>query len=1068
MKHSLLTLLLLPALAWAEAPLWLRDAQISPDGTQIAFTYKGDVWKVAAAGGEAQRLTATDNYETSPIWSPDGKTIAFAGDRYGNFDIFVIPASGGAPKRLTYNSARELPEGFSADGKYVLFSASIQDPAASAMFPAAGMTELYQVPVAGGQTRQVLGTPALAVSFLPDGKMLYENKAGNENEWRKHHTSSVARDIWMYDPASGSHTNVTAHAGEDRNPVAVSDSEIYFLSERNGGSMNVYRASVADASAPQQVTTFKTHPVRFLSRADNGTLCFTYNGEIYTMAQGGKPAKVAISLVDPWVDDTRKISLSNPDEVALSPDGKSVAMVYRGDVFVTSVEHQTTKQITSTPEGEKQVAWGHDSNSLFYTSERDGKYNIYQAKMGRTEDPNFPNATLIEEKAIFKADSHERCQPQISPDGKKMAFLLDRRKIAVRDMESGKVTELTDGTWVDDYEGDVTFLWSPDSKWIVTCGCDRLHAPYYDIILLNATTGESANISQSGYFDAHPRWALDGNAILFFSDRYGMRNQASWGSQEDVMLAFLNQEAYDDFKLSKEDAELKKDAKKDEKKSDDKKSDDKDKDKKETPKDIVVELDGIQDRVVRLTPFSADLADAFINKDGDNLYFITQGSSDNMLWKLDLREGEVEMSKTINKGLKAFDYTPDYKTMLLSGKTINKFEPSGCKLTPVKYSASYRIDPAKEREYMYEYIVREEQARFYDTKMRGVDWKALTDNYRRFLPYINNNYDFAEMGSELLGELNVSHTGAGYRPSPTGESTASLGLLYDLTYSGDGMKVAEVVEKSPFDNATTRVKPGVLVEKINGIEITPENDITQLLLDQSGKKVLVSFRDPATGLLWDEVVKPITATKFSNLLYDRWVKARAADVDRWSNGRLGYVHIKSMSDDSFRPIYADILGKYNDRDGIVIDIRNNGGGRMHEDIEILFSGKKYLTQVLRGQDICDMPSRRWNKPSVMVTNPSCYSNAHGTPWVYQTMGLGKVVGSPVPGTMTSVNWVYLQDPTLYFGIPVIGYRTAEGHYLENFQLEPDVPVENNPADVVRGEDTQLRRAVETLLQTVNN
>jgi tricorn protease len=214
-------------------------------------------------------------------------------------------------------------------------------------------------------------------------------------------------------------------------------------------------------------------------------------------------------------------------------------------------------------------------------------------------------------------------------------------------------------------------------------------------------------------------------------------------------------------------------------------------------------------------------------------------------------------------------------------------------------------------------------------------------------------------------------------------------------------------------------------------------------------------------------VLPISASAQQTLIYKRWVRQRQANVEKWSNGRLGYVHIASMADDSFRTLYSDVLGKYNDCEGIVIDIRWNGGGRMHEDIEVMFSGQKYLTQEVRGVDICDMPSRRWNKSSIMLMSEACYSNAHGTPWVYKHQGIGKLVGAPVPGTMTSVNWVTMQDPTMVFGIPVVGYRTAEGTYLENAQLEPDVLVLNSPETVVKGEDTQLRTAVETLLKDLD-
>ena len=275
------------------------------------------------------------------------------------------------------------------------------------------------------------------------------------------------------------------------------------------------------------------------------------------------------------------------------------------------------------------------------------------------------------------------------------------------------------------------------------------------------------------------------------------------------------------------------------------------------------------------------------------------------------------------------------------------------------------------------------------------------------------------------------------------------------------------MEKGPFAHARSKVKVRDIIEKIDGQEITPESDYSVLLNGKAGKKTLVSLYNPQTKERWEEVVVPVSNGVMSGLLYARWVKQRAADVDKWSNGRLGYVHIESMGDDSFRSVYSDILGKYNNREGIVIDTRFNGGGRLHEDIEILFSGKKYFTQVVRGREACDMPSRRWNKPSIMVQCEANYSNAHGTPWVYSHQKIGKLVGMPVPGTMTSVSWETLQDPTLVFGIPVIGYRLPDGSYLENSQLEPDIKVANSPETVVKGEDTQLKAAVDELLKEID-
>ena len=344
--------------------------------------------------------------------------------------------------------------------------------------------------------------------------------------------------------------------------------------------------------------------------------------------------------------------------------------------------------------------------------------------------------------------------------------------------------------------------------------------------------------------------------------------------------------------------------------------------------------------------------------------------------------------------------------------------------------------------------------------------RALAET-EAFLPYINNNYDFSEMLSELLGELNVSHTGSGYRASAGDDKTAELGMFVSRNGNKNGLLIDEILINGPFDDFRSKVKTGDVIEAIDGFGIDFDTDYFPLLEGKAGKNTLISIYSPATGKRWDEVIKPIAASTLDNLLYNRWVKQREAEVERLSNGRLGYVHIPSMGDESFRKVYANALGKYYKKEGMVIDIRYNGGGRLHEDIETFFSGKQYLMQEVRGKDYSEMPSRRWNKPSVMLMTEADYSNAHGTPWVYKTMKLGKLVGMPVPGTMTSVNWVTLQDPTVYFGIPVVGYRTAEGTYLENAQLEPDIkaPLDLNKA--VNGEDTQLEVAVKELLKEID-
>ena len=489
---------------------------------------------------------------------------------------------------------------------------------------------------------------------------------------------------------------------------------------------------------------------------------------------------------------------------------------------------------------------------------------------------------------------------------------------------------------------------------------------------------------------------------------------------------------------------------------------------KESKKEIVVELKGIEDRIVRLTPNSSDLGSAIVSKDGENLYYFSAFEGGYDLWKMNLREKETKRLHKLNTGWVSLSMDKDGNIFLLGSRNMQKMDAKSDALKPISYQAEMKMDLAAEREAMFDHVYKQQQKRFYNLNMHGVNWDEMSAAYRKFLPHIDNNYDFAELLSEWLGELNVSHTGGRYFANGKGDVTSNLGLLFDWEYRGKGMRIAEVIEKGPFDHSRTKVKEGCIIEKINGQEISQENDITVLLNNKAGKKTLISLYDPQSKERWEEVVMPISGGRLNGLLYNRWVKQRAAEVEKWSNGRLGYVHIQSMGDGSFRTVYSDILGKYNNCEGIVIDTRFNGGGRLHEDIEILFSGQKYFTQVVRGREACDMPSRRWNKPSIMLQCEANYSNAHGTPWVYKYRNIGKLVGMPVPGTMTSVSWETLQDPSLVFGIPIVGYRLADGSYLENSQLEPDIKVANSPETVVKGEDIQLKAAVDELLKEIDS
>jgi len=1071
MKKLFLIALLTAALQLSAQPLWLRHNVISPQGDKIAFCYKGDIYVVNASGGKAQQITTNAAYDTDPVWSPDGKQIAFTTDRNGNFDIYVVPAEGGVARRVTTNSASELPLAFSPDGKEIYFSAQIQKSAENVQFASGWITELYKVSTEGGRPEQVVAVPVCSMSFDKDGKsFLYYDRKGSENSWRKHHTSSVTRDVVYYNAKKKTHTILTTNVGEDRDPRYLPGyKDVVFLSERNKGSFNVYKAPANDLEQVEAVTHFTTHPVRFLSVSNEGLLCYSYMGELYTQRIGSEPQKVNIEIVnDQQQEQLVKQDFKGTGSFALSDDGKQIAFVSRGEVFVTGVdEYATTKQITHTPQAERSPSFSKDGRTLVYASERDGYWNLYQATIERKEDYNFAYATLIEEKPLFDNDGIERSNPEYSPDGKEIAFIENRNILKVYNIASKEVRQITDGT---QHYGSLGYEWSPDGQWFAVTLITHRRDPYSDVGIVSANGDMKIyNITESAYFDDDPQWVLDGNAIIYNSDRYGMRSHASWGSQRDAFIAFLNQDAYDKFRLNKEEYALLKEMEKGskDKSKDEAKEEGKDKKKDDKPKEtkkIEVDLEHLQDRVIRLTPMSSSLSGMALTKDGEKLYFMTSFEKGYDLWEMDVREKSMKITKKMGQGGARLKMNGD-NLFVLSGNNLQKIDKGG-KSTSIKYDATMELDLADEREYMFNHVFLQTEKRFFMKDKNGVDLKLMREAYHPFLAHINNNYDFSEMLSEILGELNVSHTGSGYRPSSKGDATAEFGVLLDLDYRGDGLKIAEVVEGSPFDKKNSKMKAGCIIEKIDGVEIKKGMDYYPLLNNKRGKTVLVSIKDG--GKTWEETVKPISHGAMNDLLYDRWVKHNEETVKRLSKGRLGYVHIKSMGDASYRDVYSQILGKYNLCEGIVIDTRFNGGGRLHEDIEILFSGEKYLEQVISDSVACVMPSRRYNKPSVMIIGEANYSNAHGTPWVYKYKKMGSLVGMPVPGTMSSVTWETLQDPSLYFGLPVVGYRTEQGNWLENTQLEPDVKVRNTPEKMAEGVDEQLEAAVNELLKELKD
>jgi tricorn protease len=1083
------------------APLWLRYPNISPDGKTIAFSFEGHLFLVPSTGGIAQPITAGAAHDTGPVWSPNSKLIAFASDRYGHYNVFLANVEGGRARRLTSYSTDEIPTGFTPDGKYVVFSAQRVQSAKSSRFPInallpeifpASLPQLYKVTIEEGhEPEMILTTPALNAQFDRAGqRLLYEDKKSYmEDLWRKHNTSSLAHDIWLFDSRTANHTKLTSYGGENRNPIWAGDENSFFFLSEQSGSFNIWTSSIggSENEKPRQVTRFEKNPIRFLSLARNGDLCFGYDGEIYLLPHGATdPCKVDIKIaVTENAPETQQIHLNDGvTEFALSPNGKEIAFVVRGDVYAASIEHGDTKRITNTTSQSRNVSFSSDGRKLVFAAEYNKYWSLYEASIVQpnNKEPFFFNSTIIDVHPILE-NGQENLLPKYSPDGKEVAYIENRAAIKVHNIDSKQTRLVLPGDRNYSYsDDDLWFDWSPDGRWILAPFLETGRWSHELGIVEAGGKQPIINLSKSGYENFAPLWAQSGKSIIWFSDRYGLHGDDGNGGdpQLDVYETFFTQEALTRFRLSPAEYEIltanedKAKASKDENKSREAKDTQaKTETENQPPKlePITIDLKAIDDRTVRLTLASSRIVYAALSKDGEQLVYLAKSDKGFQVWLLKPRTKELKGLGEIEDEGK-FGESPQQLFLDQAGKNafvlidghISKVDLAAAKIEPVKIDAEKKIDAAAERSYLFEHIWRLIKEKFYVPDMHGVPWDYYKTVYARFLPFITDDRDFAEMTSEMLGELNASHTGCRLVPIKNGDQTASLGAFFDQSYHGPGIKIEEVVDKGPLTEADPPLDAGMIIEKIDDQAITPDIDISPSLNFKAGKPTALSIFDPAKNIRFVVTIKPMALGELDALLYQRWVKQRRELVDKLSSGTIGYVHVSSMADNAYREMVSEALGRQANKIALIVDTRWNPGGNMHDALATFLGGKKYFKFNPRGQVLGWDPGRKWQEKTVLLANEGNYSDCMMFPWLYKHLQLGKFIGMPVAGSGTFVWWELQQDPALLLGIPEMGIQNEQGQLLERTQVDPDIQVMNDPKSTAEGRDLQLERAIQELMK----
>jgi tricorn protease len=706
-------------------PLWMRYPAISPDGKNIAFSFEGHLFVVASTGGTAQPLTAGPAHDTAPVWSPDSKLIAFASDRYGHYNVFLTNIEGGSTRRLTSYSTDEIPTGFTPDGKYVVFSAhrmqsvkSSQVPMGTLVpetVPTLALPELYKVSIEEGhEPEMILTTAALNAQFDRAGeRLLYEDKKSYENLLRKHNTSSLAHDIWLFDKRSGQHAKLTSYAGENRNPIWAADENSFFYLSEQSGSFNVWKLPIggAGSSAAQQITHFERNPVRFLSIAANGDLCFGYDGEIYLLPHGATgPSKVGIQITVAG-DAASKQQLHLSDgvtEIAVSPNGKEIAFVVRGDVYATSIEHGDTKRITNTPGQERNIAFSSDGRRLVFAAEYDKAWSLYEASIAASKDkePYFFDSTVIDIHPILD-NGQENMLPKYSPNGDEVAYVENRAAIKVLNLKSKETRLILPADRNYSYsDDDLWFDWSPDGQWILVPFLQT--GRWSDEIGIVDARGKQPiiNLTRSGYQNIQPLWTQGGKSMIWLSEKYGLHgDDGNEGDPEyDVYETFFTQEALNRFRLSQTEYEILKAA---EEKAQKKKDEEKNKgvttagtteqDENQTAKisSLTIDLNKTENRTVRLTLGSSRIVSAALSRDGEQLVYLAKSDKGFEVWLLKPRAKELKRLGEIETTERPFGQLPqqlfldkdDKNAFVLVDGHISKIGLAEAKVELVKFDA---------------------------------------------------------------------------------------------------------------------------------------------------------------------------------------------------------------------------------------------------------------------------------------------------------------------------------------------------------------------------------------------
>ncbi len=1028
----------------------IRMPRISPNAQEMAFSYQGDIWIYNFNTQQSKRLTIHEGYESNPVWNTAGEQLAFSSNRKGASNVFTMSKNGGKPKQLTYYPTRDIPYDWTASNEIVFATTRVlKGPEWD--------EQTYHVNASGGTPQRFITALGTMATVSPDGNLVAFVKGACRIS-REDYSGSAQRDVWVYNIKTGNYFQVTSSQINEHSPVWDAAGNLYYIGAKSG-RYNIYKQAINTNGSlqgkPKRITNLNKNGVVSFSVSNQGSIVYTTLFDLYRIHKG-RSKKINLLIASDYKFETEKevTTTSDISNFDVAPCGKLIALEINGEIFVkkNNKDRKNANNVSNHAFRDRNPQWISDTELLF-VSDRDGHNEIYKAVSKDTLVGLDRSLKISIEK--LTNSNEDVYDVLVSPDHKKLVYRVGSANLMLANIKDGVLSnsKAYESGWAK--AEDIS--WSPDSKYIAYSQED-LNFDSEIFIQSVENPDDKFNVSMHPRSDRAPVWSPDGKKLSFTSNRSGNRG----GTDYDVWMVWLQKEDWERSKIDRENGDYYEEKEVDE-----------DAENKEV--NVSIDKQRIFDRLTRITKLPDDEYGGMFGPDSKYIYYSAEDPSTNNrhFFKAKLDGSSPEAIKETSKVEKVIAI--DGTFYFTSSGSLNELNPDGDKITSLPHLAKYKEDFVAMKQQIYQEGTRVLTMGFYDPNFHGYNWKSLIEKYKPLALKASTEQDYSFVFNLLLGQLNASHMGYGAETSER-TNNDNIGLLgLEVKNISNGVQVAYVLKNSVANKSKVNLKVGDIITAVNHQPIRKNTNFYSLLKNSKGEEVLLT-----KGNAEDVVVR--TSSSLRTLQYEAWVDSRRELVKKYSNGQLGYIHIRGMNTPSFESFERELKASGYGKKGIVIDVRYNGGGWTTDRLMSVLNVDQHAYTVPRGAaKNLQKENKKFQgnypfnerailsvntKPTVALCNENSYSNAEIFSHAYKNLGLGKLVGQPTFGAVISTGGYGLSKG--YVRMPFRAwYVKKSGLNMENeAPAVPDYLVKNAPGWGARGEDSQLQKAVDVLLEKI--